>query len=236
MLVSALLTCKDHNKEYNRLPNFKGILEVKHHIPGRIRMSCPTLKNNKDKSIDLVNVCDKIPGIISIRINENLGTILIEYDTDVLQPLLIIGIILILLVVLLGAIVGTSIATKNRKNKINKNKSKWKTEAVISPEKGSLQPAGYITINWKSADKMGRVHKYQIYVDDKKQGEVSGNKTTFEYYTTKVSIHKVYIKAILDHGNEVNSDVFGFYVNKKGFCMNKDMAEHVNADHWNVSW
>ena len=41
----------------------------------------------------------------------------------------IIGIILILLVVLLGAIVGTSIATKNRKNKINKNKSKWKTNA-----------------------------------------------------------------------------------------------------------
>ena len=94
MLVSALLTCKDHNKEYNRLPNFKGILEVKHHIPGRIRMSCPNLKNNKDKSIDLVNVCDKIPGIISIRINENLGTILIEYDTDVLKPLLIIWIIL----------------------------------------------------------------------------------------------------------------------------------------------
>ena len=58
----------------------------------------------------------------------------------------------------------------------------------------------------------------------------------FEYYTTKVSIHKVYIKAILDHGNEVNSDVFWIYVNKKGFCMNKDMAEHVNADHWNVSW
>ena len=43
---------------------------------------------------------------------------------------------------------------------------------------------------------MGRVHKYQIYVDDKKQGEVSGNMTTFEYYTTKVSIHKVYIKEI----------------------------------------
>lgn len=88
------MTCKDHSKENNLLPNFKGILEVKHHIPGRIRMSCPNLKNNKDKSIDLVNVCDKIPGIISIRINENLGTILIEYDTDVLQPLLIIGIIL----------------------------------------------------------------------------------------------------------------------------------------------
>ena len=47
----------------------------------------------------------------------------------------IIGIILILLVVLVGAIAGTSIATKNRKNKINKNKSKWKTEAVISPER-----------------------------------------------------------------------------------------------------
>ena len=88
------MTCKDHSKENNLLANFKGILEVKHHIPGRIRMSCPNLKNNKDKSIDLVNVCDKIPGIISIRINENLGTILIEYDTDVLQPLLIIGIIL----------------------------------------------------------------------------------------------------------------------------------------------
>ena len=94
MLVSALLTCKDHNKEYNRLPNFKGILEVKHHIPGRIRMSCPNLKNNKDKSSDLINVCDKIPGIISTRINQTLGTILIEYDTNVLHPTLIMGIIL----------------------------------------------------------------------------------------------------------------------------------------------
>ena len=88
------MTCKDHSKENNLLPNFKGILEVKHHIPGRIRMSCPNLKNNKDKSSDLINVCDKIPGIISTRINQTLGTILIEYDTNVLHPTLIMGIIL----------------------------------------------------------------------------------------------------------------------------------------------
>ena len=87
------MTCKDHSKENNLLPNFKGILEVKHHIPGRIRMSCPNLKNNKDKSSDLINVCDKIPGIISTRINQTLGTILIEYNTNVLHPTLIMGII-----------------------------------------------------------------------------------------------------------------------------------------------
>ena len=148
----------------------------------------------------------------------------------------IILLIVVLIIITIGVVIYKNVQTKNRIETINKNKMTWKSEAIKSPEKGSLQPAGYITIDWKSAGNLDQVDKYEIYVDNKKQGQVKGNATKFEYYTTKVSKHDVYIKAYLKHGSEINSDIFSFYVNKKGFCMNKSMAEHVNADDWNVSW
>lgn len=139
-------------------------------------------------------------------------------------------------IIIIGIIVGINISNNNRIANINQLKSQWKKEALISPAKLSLQAAGYITIEWNSAEKMDDVDSYEIYVDNKKEGEVQGNKTTFEYYTTKVSKHEVFVKANLKHGSEIYSDIFYFYVNKKGFCMNTDMASNVNADEWNVSW
>ena len=142
----------------------------------------------------------------------------------------------IAIVIVIGIVAGGNISKNNRIANINKVKEQWKQETLISPQKLSLQPAGYITIEWNSAEKMDDVDSYEIYVNDKKQGEVKGNKTTFEYYTTDVSRHAVYIKANLKHGSEIYSDIFYFYVNKKGFCMNTDMAANVNAEDWNVSW
>ena len=120
-------------------------------------------------------------------------------------------------IIIIGIIVGINISNNNRIANINQLKSQWKKEALISPAKLSLQAAGYITIEWNSAEKMDDVDSYEIYVDNKKEGEVEGNKTTFEYYTTKVSKHEVFVKANLKHGSEIYSDIFYFYVNKKGF-------------------
>lgn len=144
-----------------------------------------------------------------------------------------IGIVVLILV---GAVVGFNVSKNNRIANINQEKDKWKTEAILFPTKGSLQPAGYVTIEWESAENMDKVESYEIYVDGEKQGKVKGNKNTFEYYTTKVSKHDVYIKANLKHGSVIYSDIFSFYVNKKGFCMNKEMAANVNAAEWDVSW
>lgn len=139
--------------------------------------------------------------------------------------------------IIIGAIViAIQITNKNRIEKINENRQQWKTSAVTFPEQGSLQPAGYITMNWNSAEKLGKVEGYKVYVNDKMIAETDGDTTTCEYYTTEVKLHSAYIEVDLENGSKVYSDIFSFYVNKKGFCLNKEMARYINADDWGVSW
>lgn len=125
---------------------------------------------------------------------------------------------------------------KERIAKINNNIAAWKTETIITPEAGSLQAAGYITISWKSADTMGSVKGYKIYVNDEFVAETNAQTTSYEYYTTSVSGHRVYIEADLRRGSVINSDIQTFYVNKKGHCVNKDMAQNIDAKEWGCSW
>lgn len=129
-----------------------------------------------------------------------------------------------------------NITTKNRIEKTKENSKKWKSDAITSPKEGSLQAAGYITINWDSAESMGDVEGYKIYVNDKMIAETDEKTTTCEYYTTEVSAHKVYVEADLKYGSKIYSDIKTFYVNKKGLCVNKDMAQNIEAPDWGASW
>lgn len=95
LIASGLLLSKGKSNKTNskvKLPNFIGILEVKHYMPGRIRLNCPILKQNEVACMALVDTCNKIKGIKNIDINSYIGSILIEYDS--LEPVLIMGIIL----------------------------------------------------------------------------------------------------------------------------------------------
>ncbi len=123
-----------------------------------------------------------------------------------------------------------------RQEKILNNCAQWKAEAVTSPAAGSLKAAGYITIHWNSADTMGEVEGYKVYVDDELIAETDSETTTCEYYTTEVSAHNVYIEADLEYNTKIYSNIFTFYVNKKGLCVNKDMAQNIEAPDWGVSW
>lgn len=123
-----------------------------------------------------------------------------------------------------------------RIEKINNNAPAWKESAVTEPEIGSLEAAGYVTIRWNSADVMGEVEGYKVYVNDELVAETDGETTTCEYYTTKVSAHKVYIEANLKKGSKINSNIFTFYVNKKGYCVNKEMAQNIDGIAWGGSW
>lgn len=137
---------------------------------------------------------------------------------------------------IVAGIISVHISERNRIQIINENRGEWKESAVTFPEKGTLQPAGYITIRWNEAGKLGDVKGYKVYVNGKKIAETDGKTNTCEYYSTEVKLHTVYIEADLEKGSKIYSDKFSFYVNKKGFCMNKDMARKVDADDWGASW
>lgn len=96
ILISGfLLSSEDEKEKYKPdLPNFKDILEVKHSIPGRIRIQCKVLKENPYGKKALTETFAKIPGITEITINKQIGTVIIKYKESQIQPMLIIGIIL----------------------------------------------------------------------------------------------------------------------------------------------
>lgn len=144
--------------------------------------------------------------------------------------------VMFVFVIIAIAALSFNINTKNRIDTINSNSKKWKTEAITSPIEGSLQAAGYITINWNSAEELDEVENYKVYVNNELIAETDGSTTTCEYYTTEVNGHKVYVEADLKHGSKIYSDVKTFYVNKKGLCVNKDMAQNIEAPDWGVSW
>ena len=148
----------------------------------------------------------------------------------------IIILFLCLCITTLVSAAGIYSVNKERIRKITENSKEWKQSAVTFPQKGSLQPAGYITLKWSKAGKLGEVEGYKVYADGKMIAKTAADTTTCEYYTTEVKQHSVYVEADLKKGSKIFSDIFCFYVNKKGFCMNKDMARYVKADEWGVSW
>ena len=153
------------------------------------------------------------------------------------KQLILVVVLLVAALLLAGTIfISVKINGENRIEKIRNNAQNWKETAIVLPQTGSLQPAGYVTIQWKSAKKMGDVLEYKIYVDGKQIAKTDGNTTTCEYHVVDVSRHLVFVEADLKYGSKIYSDISPFYVNKKGFCMNKQMAQNVNAEEWGVSW
>lgn len=126
--------------------------------------------------------------------------------------------------------------TETEKKNINEMKEQWENTAVISPAAGSLKAAGVMNISWNSADEMGKVSGYKVYVDDELIESTDGETTTCTYYNVKVAKHTVYVEADMENGSILYSDINTFFVNKKGFCTNKDMAMNLDAVDWGVSW
>ncbi len=116
-----------------------------------------------------------------------------------------------------------------------KNIKEWKSSALTSPKANSLSPAGHILVEFKKAKDISGVKKYEIYIDDKKVCDVDKNKNSSEIYLTKTKGYKIKIVAITDK-EKIESNCNTIYVNKKGLCMNKEMAWNVEADKWGASW
>lgn len=86
----------EKEKSSQNIPSFRGVLEVKSSIKGRIRFNIPSIKNQDDMSSQLKVQLERIASIKNVEINTITGSLLINYKPDI-QPTLIAGIIIKLL-------------------------------------------------------------------------------------------------------------------------------------------
>ena len=80
-----------------KLPSFKNALEVKSSIPGRVRFYAPILVGNIEVANSFVDQISKIDVIKTCRVNTLTGTILLEYDHQLLDTQTLEGAIIKLL-------------------------------------------------------------------------------------------------------------------------------------------
>lgn len=93
-VVSGMLG-KDKKKSRNslNLPSFKGVIEVKHSLKGRVRFYVPLLKNNEQIGQILISQLGKVDTISHIEVNGVTGSVVIKYDPEKIDPALLIGVI-----------------------------------------------------------------------------------------------------------------------------------------------
>ncbi|WJG22854.1 heavy metal translocating P-type ATPase [Vibrio furnissii] len=58
---------------------------VKHHFPGRIRFKAPALRHHQDVGTWIESSLMAIQGISAVRVNESAQSVVVEYDTQLLQ-------------------------------------------------------------------------------------------------------------------------------------------------------
>ena len=80
-----------------KLPSFKNALDVKSSIPCRVRFYAPILVGNIEVANSFVDQISKIDVIKTCRVNTLTGTILMEYDHQLLDPQTLEGAVIKLL-------------------------------------------------------------------------------------------------------------------------------------------
>lgn len=76
------------------MPSFYGIVEVKHRLSGRVRLQIESLKGDEETSKFLEEKLRQVNGINEISVNSLVGSALIKYDENIIEPMLLIGMIL----------------------------------------------------------------------------------------------------------------------------------------------
>ena len=79
------------------LPDFYGILQVQHYIKGRIRLKVNSLIQDDEKAKELVGKLASLNGIEDISVNTLIGSVLIKFSEEVVDPITLIGAVLSIL-------------------------------------------------------------------------------------------------------------------------------------------
>lgn len=97
LALNSITKNKESSKKNHTLPDFRGVIQVKNALPGRIRFYIPLLKKNEEAKIFFLEQIQKLDGLKQAEINCILGTLLITYDENKLKPILVMGIVIKLL-------------------------------------------------------------------------------------------------------------------------------------------
>ena len=114
----------------------------------------------------------------------------------------------------------------------NNNEVKAASFSITTPAANSLRPAGHIDIAWSQAS--GSVKNYEVYIDNTKVATVNG--TSYDYYSTAVVSHKLYVKAVKNDNSTESSDTINFSVSKKGLGLASDMGRSISLKDMGVAW
>lgn len=76
-----------------KFKGFRGIVEIKHSIPGRVRFHIPILKMDVDKGKLLEQQLMKASAISEIKVNSLLGSLLIVYESDKIDEVTLTGVL-----------------------------------------------------------------------------------------------------------------------------------------------
>jgi hypothetical protein len=91
LIRTLLLKERGSDKNKSSVPSFRGVIEVKHSIPGRVRLHIPKLR--EEENIEAILQLKKVDGIERIEVNSYLGTALFVYKEEIVSPSLIVGLI-----------------------------------------------------------------------------------------------------------------------------------------------
>ena len=91
LLISALIgkKKKQQGAEGAHIHGFRGIAEVRHRLPGRMRLYAPILKTTSEAGRHLMQELSKARGVSSIQVSDISGTTLIQYDPEKVDESLI---------------------------------------------------------------------------------------------------------------------------------------------------
>ena len=89
LIAAALLGKRSKDKESSSvrsLPNFTGLLETKHSLPGRVRFRVPALREDVAGRETAAREMPRIQGVESVEVNPITGSVLIRYQPGRVEP------------------------------------------------------------------------------------------------------------------------------------------------------
>ena len=107
--------------------------------------------------------------------------------------------------------------------------------AVTAPTNGQLKAAGYMDITWEDASVINTVKDYDVFVDGSQVGTTTDTK--YEFYTTKVNFHRVWVRANFTDGTDHYTKTINFAVTKKGLATEPNMGcYNINTKEMRIGW
>jgi hypothetical protein len=95
-LVTALLGRKQGAGK-NRLPNFPGVIETVHLLPGRVRFRAPILVGRRGPAEELRKRLAKLDGVNAVEVSPLSGSVLVRFAPERIKPEMPMGAVIRLL-------------------------------------------------------------------------------------------------------------------------------------------